>query len=130
MIRTWRNLRTCQAGMSWAGTKNATYIMHCERDCNSTPESYQTGHSNAFGYINELNKMLRTAFECTDIQAQNFQKVSTTFYEHLRQLLNIDVLNHLSPASLSVCRFSLHYPHKISCFVIRIKQMIIYSYLS
>ena len=32
-------------------------------------------------------------------------------------------------ASLSVCRFSLHYPHKTICLVIRIKQMIIHSKL-
>ena len=25
------------------------------------------------------------------------------------------------PASLSICKFSLHYPHKISCLVMRIK---------
>ena len=35
-----------------------------------------------------------------------------------------------SPASLSVCKFSLHYPHKTSYLVMRIKQIIIDSYLS
>ena len=32
-----------------------------------------------------------------------------------------------APASLSVCKFSLHYPHKISCLIMRIKKMIIHS---
>ena len=35
-----------------------------------------------------------------------------------------------SPGSLSVYKFSLYYPHKISCLVMRIKQMIIHSNLS
>ena len=35
-----------------------------------------------------------------------------------------------APASLSVCKFSLHYPHELSCLVTRIKQMIIHSSLS
>ena len=30
-------------------------------------------------------------------------------------------------AGLSVCKFSLHYPHKMGCLVMRIKQMIIHS---
>ena len=38
--------------------------------------------------------------------------------------------NPFSPTSLSVCKFSLYYPHKISCLVMRVKQMIIYSNLS
>ena len=33
-------------------------------------------------------------------------------------------------ASLSVCKFSLHYPHKTSCLVMRIKQLIIQNNLS
>ena len=33
-------------------------------------------------------------------------------------------------ASLSVCKFSLHNPHKRSCLVKRIKQLIIHSNLS
>ena len=36
----------------------------------------------------------------------------------------------LAPTSLSVCKFSLHYPHRISGSVMRIKQMIIHSNLS
>ena len=35
----------------------------------------------------------------------------------------------VSRASLSVCKFSLHYPHKTIVLVIRIKQMIIHSKL-
>ena len=38
-------------------------------------------------------------------------------------------ITSLGPASLSVCKFSLHYPHKTSCLVIRMKQMIIHSNL-
>ena len=34
-----------------------------------------------------------------------------------------------APTSLSVCKFSLHYPHKIGCLRMRIKQMIIHSNL-
>ena len=34
-------------------------------------------------------------------------------------------LNPLSPKQWSVCKFSLYYPHKIDCLVMRIKQMII-----
>ena len=34
------------------------------------------------------------------------------------------------PVSLSVYKFSLHYPHKTSCLVMRIKQMIIHNNLS
>ena len=36
----------------------------------------------------------------------------------------------VSFSSLSACKFSLHYPHKISCLVVRIKQLIIHSNLS
>ena len=36
----------------------------------------------------------------------------------------------LAQANLSVCKFSLRYPHKISCLVMRIKQMIIHRKLS
>ena len=35
-----------------------------------------------------------------------------------------------TPASLSVCKFSAHYPHKISCSVMRIKQLILDRNLS
>ena len=35
-----------------------------------------------------------------------------------------------APASLSVCKFSLHYPQKINCLVRRIKEMIIHRKLS
>ena len=41
-----------------------------------------------------------------------------------------NMLTLWAPASLSVCKFSLHYPHKISCLVMRIKHMIIQSNLS
>ena len=34
-----------------------------------------------------------------------------------------------APASLSVCKFSLHYSHKIRCLVMRIKQIITQSNL-
>ena len=42
----------------------------------------------------------------------------------------IYLLTLSAPASLTVCRFYLYYPHKISCFVMRIKQIIIHSNLS
>ena len=32
--------------------------------------------------------------------------------------------------TLSVCEFSLHYPHKVSCLVMRIKKLIIHRKLS
>ena len=35
------------------------------------------------------------------------------------------VVNPLVPASLSACRFSFRYPHKINCPVMRTKQLII-----
>ena len=35
-----------------------------------------------------------------------------------------------APDCLSVFEFSLHYPHKISCLVMRIKQMIMHSNVS
>ena len=35
-----------------------------------------------------------------------------------------------TPASLSVCKFSAHYPQKISCSVMRIKQLILDRNLS
>ena len=35
-----------------------------------------------------------------------------------------------SPASLPACKFSLHYPYKINCLVMRIKQTIIHSNFS
>ena len=38
--------------------------------------------------------------------------------------------NAFSASQLSVCKLSLHYPHKISCLVMRIKEMIIHSNLS
>ena len=38
-------------------------------------------------------------------------------------------LTFSSPASRSVCKFSLHYPHKISFMVMIIKQMIIHRNL-
>ena len=44
--------------------------------------------------------------------AIRFEDVTTEVYNNP---LTISV-----PASLSVCKFSLHYPHKISCLVIRI----------
>ena len=34
-----------------------------------------------------------------------------------------------APASLSECKFSLHYPHKISCLLMRIRQMNIHNNL-
>ena len=40
------------------------------------------------------------------------------------------ILTFSAPASLSVCKFSLHYPHKISCLVMRTKPLIINSNLS
>ena len=43
---------------------------------------------------------------------------------------DLQVLILLAPFHLSVCKFSLHFPHKISCLVMRIKQMIIHSNLS
>ena len=35
-----------------------------------------------------------------------------------------------APASLTVCKFSLQQPHKISCLVVRIKHLIVLSNLS
>ena len=35
-----------------------------------------------------------------------------------------------APASLSVCKFSVHYPHKTSCLVMRKQQVVINSNLS
>ena len=37
--------------------------------------------------------------------------------------------NNTSTSHCSVCKFSLHYPHKISCLVMRIKLLIIHSNL-
>ena len=34
------------------------------------------------------------------------------------------------PATLTVCKFSLYYPYKISCLVMRIQQMTIHNNLS
>ena len=44
--------------------------------------------------------------------------------------LKYTILTPSATASLSVYIFSLHYPCKISCLVMRIKQMIIHSKLS
>ena len=57
--------------------------------------------------------------------------LKTWVFIGLKQSLSQRSLLTLSaPASLSVCKFSLYYPHNISCLVMRIKQMIIHSYLS
>ena len=43
---------------------------------------------------------------------------------------NLFTLTLLAPACLSVCKFSLYYPYKISCLVMRIKQMVILGNVS
>ena len=45
-------------------------------------------------------------------------------------LFHLDLLLSKTNSSLLICRFSLHYPDKISCLIMRIKQTIIHSNLS
>ena len=56
---------------------------------------------------------------------QESQSISSS--QKLSPLITLSVS---APAALSVCKFSLHYPHKIGCFVMRIKQIIIHSSLA
>ena len=48
---------------------------------------------------------------------------------HARGLVVSYDLDPFNPNRLSVYTFSLYYPHKISCLVMRIKQMITHSIL-
>ena len=62
------------------------------------------------------------------------------FYEHMVASITLDqlgpdrgsctTLTLSAPASLSVCKFSLYYPRKRSCLVMRIKRMVIYRNIS
>ena len=41
--------------------------------------------------------------------------------------ISMEYFTYSVPASLPECQLFLHYPHKISCFVMRINQMISYT---
>ena len=48
-----------------------------------------------------------------------------------KAMMQSHILRSLSaPASSSVCKFSLRYPHKTSCLVMRIKQLITHPFSS
>ena len=84
-----------------------------------------------YGYLTDTRSLPVTQVLLGDVNPQRSSQANVSVGDlYCSGMPCIHILTPSAPASSSVCKLSLYCPHRISCLVMRVKQMILHSNLS